>query len=59
MRDPRQYNSSLILCQIVVTITGMVVGIVIYYFCDSYVASLAPCSAGKAFELDQLWFHPA
>jgi amino acid permease len=41
MRDPRQYNKALILCQIVVTITYMVVGIVIYYFCGSYVASPA------------------
>lgn len=47
MRDPRQYNKSLVLCQTVVTVAYIVVGIVIYYFCGSYVASPALGSAGK------------
>jgi amino acid permease len=47
MRDPRQYNKALVLCQTVVTITYIVAGIVIYYFCGSYVASPALGSAGK------------
>ncbi|KAK9421806.1 putative Amino acid transporter transmembrane domain-containing protein [Seiridium unicorne] len=46
MRDPRHYSRSLLVCQTVVTITYCVVGIVIYYYCGSYVASPAPGSAG-------------
>lgn len=46
MRDPRQYTRSLIICQSLVTITYLTVGIIVYYFCGSYVASPALGSAG-------------
>lgn len=46
MRDPRQYTRSLIVCQTVVTVTYITIGIVVYYFCGSYVASPALGSAG-------------
>ncbi|KAM0552396.1 hypothetical protein ACHAPJ_007956 [Fusarium lateritium] len=47
MRDPRHYTKALVLCQTVVTITYVTVGIIVYYFCGSYVASPALGSAGK------------
>ncbi|KAI9150051.1 N amino acid transport system [Paramyrothecium foliicola] len=47
MRDPRQYNKALILCQVVVTVSYVIIGIIIYYFCGSYVASPALGSAGR------------
>ncbi|KAF5000942.1 hypothetical protein FGRMN_1399 [Fusarium graminum] len=47
MRDPRHYTKALILCQVVVTITYVTVGTVLYYYCGSYVASPALGSAGK------------
>ncbi|KAJ5716102.1 hypothetical protein N7493_008013 [Penicillium malachiteum] len=46
MRDPRHYNRALILCQTVVTCFYIVVGVVIYYYCGSYVSSPALGSAG-------------
>jgi len=46
MRDPRKYQRSLIICQTVVTVTYVVIGIVVYYYCGSYVASPALGSAG-------------
>ncbi|KAJ5931052.1 hypothetical protein N7466_006545, partial [Penicillium verhagenii] len=46
MRDPRQYNKALIVCQTVVTITYIVVGVVVYYYAGSYVASPAIGTAG-------------
>ncbi|ETS74719.1 hypothetical protein PFICI_13203 [Pestalotiopsis fici W106-1] len=46
MRDPRHYTRSLMVCQTVVTVTYCIVGIVIYYYCGSYVATPAPGSAG-------------
>lgn len=46
MRDPRKYTRSLIICQSAVTITYIVIGIVVYYFCGSFVASPALGSAG-------------
>lgn len=46
MRDPRLYPRALALCQSVVTVVFLVVGIVVYYFCGSYVASPALGSAG-------------
>jgi len=46
MRDPRQYTRSLIICQSTVTITYLVIGVVVYYFCGSFVASPALGSAG-------------
>ncbi|CAJ0546467.1 Ff.00g010940.m01.CDS01 [Fusarium sp. VM40] len=47
MRDPRHYTKALMLCQVVVTITYVSVGVVLYYYCGSYVASPALGSAGK------------
>lgn len=46
MRDPKKYTRSLIVCQSTVTITYIVIGIVVYYFCGSFVASPALGSAG-------------
>ncbi|KAM5349559.1 hypothetical protein ACJ41O_006064 [Fusarium nematophilum] len=47
MRDPRHYKKALILCQVVVTITYVTIGVVVYYYCGSYVAAPALGSAGK------------
>ncbi|KAI6758434.1 hypothetical protein HG530_010674 [Fusarium avenaceum] len=47
MREPKHYKKALILCQSVVTIVYVVVGIVVYYYCGTYVASPALGSAGK------------
>lgn len=46
MKDPRMYPRSLAICQSVVTAVFLIVGIVVYYFCGSYVASPALGSAG-------------
>ncbi|KAK4094173.1 amino acid transporter [Purpureocillium lilacinum] len=46
MRDPRLYPRALALCQTVITVIFLVVGIVVYYYCGSYVASPALGSAG-------------
>jgi amino acid transporter len=46
MREPRHYNRSLMVCQAGVTITYIVIGTVVYYFCGSYVSSPALGSAG-------------
>ncbi|EON62596.1 hypothetical protein W97_01820 [Coniosporium apollinis CBS 100218] len=46
MRDPRHYTRSLIICQSGVTITYTVIGVVVYYYCGSFVASPALGSAG-------------
>jgi amino acid transporter len=46
MRDPRRYTRSLIICQTVVTLTYLIIGIAVYYYCGSYVASPALGSAG-------------
>ncbi|KAJ4317539.1 hypothetical protein N0V84_007284 [Fusarium piperis] len=46
MRDPRQYTKALVLCQSTVTATYIVIGIMVYYYCGSYVASPALGSAG-------------
>lgn len=46
MRDPRQYTKALIICQSVVTVTYITIGVVVYYYCGSYVASPALGSAG-------------
>ncbi|KAE8329581.1 transmembrane amino acid transporter protein-domain-containing protein [Aspergillus sergii] len=47
MRDPRHYTKSLVACQTVVTVIYVTIGIVVYYYCGSYVASPALGSAGK------------
>ncbi|OAA57160.1 Amino acid transporter, transmembrane [Cordyceps fumosorosea ARSEF 2679] len=47
MRDPRLYPRALAVCQTLITVVYLVVGIVVYYYCGSYVASPALGSAGK------------
>lgn len=47
MREPKHYVKALLLCQTIVTITYVTVGVVVYYYCGSYVASPALGSAGK------------
>lgn len=46
MREPRHFTRSLMICQIGMTVLYLVVGIVVYYYCGSYVASPALGSAG-------------
>ncbi|KAH7187193.1 hypothetical protein DER44DRAFT_857640 [Fusarium oxysporum] len=46
MRDHRDYSKAMLLCQGVVTLTYLVIAIIVYYYCGSYVASLALGSAG-------------
>lgn len=46
MRDPREFNKALIVCQSVVTATYVIVGIIVYYYAGSYVASPALGTAG-------------
>ena len=48
MKDPRLYTRSLILCQSTVSAVYITIGVVVYYFCGSYVASPALGSAGHA-----------
>ncbi|KAJ5885391.1 hypothetical protein N7495_009901 [Penicillium taxi] len=46
MREPKHYGRSLVVCQSVVTIFYLAIGIVVYYFCGSYVSSPALGSGG-------------
>lgn len=46
MRDPKLYTRSLLLALSVVTGIYIIIGVVLYYFCGSYVASPALGSAG-------------
>lgn len=46
MRDPSLYNRSLLFCQGGITAIYLTIGIVMYYYCGSYVASPALGSAG-------------
>ncbi|KAJ5575696.1 hypothetical protein N7535_002622 [Penicillium sp. DV-2018c] len=46
MRDPKYYTRSLVICQSIVTAVYIAIGVVVYYFCGSYVASPALGSAG-------------
>lgn len=46
MRDPRHFTRALVLCQSVVTVVFLAIGIIVYYFCGSYVVSPALGSAG-------------
>lgn len=46
MRNPRQYPRSLLIAQGVVVAVYIVIGVVLYYYCGSYVASPALGSAG-------------
>lgn len=47
MREPRHYGKALFLCQSVITVAYIVVGIIVYYYCGSYVSTPALGSAGK------------
>ena len=51
MRDPTHYNRALVLCQSVVTVFYLSIGIVIYYYCGSYVSSPALGSAGPTVKI--------
>ncbi|KAI3399552.1 hypothetical protein diail_6574 [Diaporthe ilicicola] len=46
MREPRHYTRSLIICQATMTAVYISIGIVVYYYCGSYVSSPALGSAG-------------
>ncbi|OJJ54274.1 hypothetical protein ASPSYDRAFT_161130 [Aspergillus sydowii CBS 593.65] len=46
MRDPREFNKALMVCQSIVTATYVIVGIIVYYYAGSYVASPALGTAG-------------
>lgn len=46
MRIPEDYTKSLLLCQSIVATTYIVIGVVVYYYCGSFVASPALGSAG-------------
>ena len=46
MREPRHYTRSVLISQTVVTIVYLVVSVVVYYYCGSYVESPALGSAG-------------
>lgn len=46
MRDPRLYTRSLIACQSSISIVYITIGVLVYYYCGSYVTSPAPGSAG-------------
>lgn len=46
MREPRHFTKSLIWCQSIMTATYITIGVVVYYYCGSYVASPALGSAG-------------
>ncbi|UPK90571.1 hypothetical protein LCI18_001506 [Fusarium solani-melongenae] len=47
MRDPKHYTRSLLWAQGIVTGTYIAIGVVVYYYCGSYVASPALGSAGS------------
>lgn len=46
MADPRQYPISLLICRGIATGTYVIIGVVVYYYCGTYVASPALGSAG-------------
>ncbi|EME77359.1 uncharacterized protein MYCFIDRAFT_42408 [Pseudocercospora fijiensis CIRAD86] len=46
MRNPKDYTKSLVIAQSGVALIYLVIGIVVYYYCGSYVASPALGSAG-------------
>lgn len=47
MRDPRFYTRAVVICQSLMTAIYIVAGIVVYYYCGSYVSNPALGSAGK------------
>lgn len=46
MRDPRHYTRALVICQSIVSAFYLSIGLVVYYYCGSYVSSPALGSAG-------------
>ncbi|GMK56146.1 hypothetical protein CspeluHIS016_0212020 [Cutaneotrichosporon spelunceum] len=46
MRNPRDYPRALVICQIFTLVTYLIIGSVVYHFCEAYVASPALGSAG-------------
>lgn len=46
MKNPKHYTRSMLVCQATVTTVYLVIGVVVYYYCGSYVASPALGSAG-------------
>lgn len=46
MREPKDYNKAMYICQGTMSCVYVVVGIVVYYFCGSFVSSPALGSAG-------------
>ncbi|PIG83539.1 Zn(II)2Cys6 transcription factor [Aspergillus arachidicola] len=46
MREPRQFTKAVMACQAGVTIIYIIIGVVVYYYCGSYVSSPALGSAG-------------
>lgn len=46
MRDPRLYVRSMLVCQATVATVYLTIGVVVYTYCGSYVASPALGSAG-------------
>ncbi|KAL5362571.1 transmembrane amino acid transporter protein-domain-containing protein [Aspergillus floccosus] len=51
MRDPAHYGRALMVCQSVVTAFYITIGVVVYYFCGSYVSSPALGSAGPTIKI--------
>lgn len=47
VREPTHYTRSMLICQATVFTVYLIIGVVVYYFCGSYVASLALGSAGE------------
>ncbi|KAE8377137.1 transmembrane amino acid transporter protein-domain-containing protein [Aspergillus bertholletiae] len=46
MREPRQFTKAVMACQAGVTLIYLIIGVVVYYYCGSYVSSPALGSAG-------------
>jgi hypothetical protein len=46
MQNPKDYTKAMIWCQALITIIYVAIGVVVYYFCGSFVASPALGSAG-------------
>jgi amino acid permease len=46
MRNPKEYTKALIVCQSIMTVIYLIISIVVYYYCGSFVASPALGSAG-------------
>ena len=46
MKDPRYYTRSVLFCQATATVVYIIIGVIVYYYCGSYVGSPALGSAG-------------